>query len=312
MIPSRLIFVWIGEKLPLTTQAAIKSAYKNDKPNEIFLIHEGLDTSQPELKSLQNQYPLEVKKFNPQWFDSVPQKKKIQLIYSTLTQPVARSNIIRMIALWKWGGIYLDTDTITFKSLNPLRKQTSFCGEEPVLIPSEIKKRPINIAWIWISFLLIIRNMCAYFPQGYLVFKPLEKLCYHRVNNAIMGSIPKAPFLYQYFNQIAQIPKEQWKRRFYFGTYALQGLVKQKCNNLTVYPSHYFYPLGSEICNHWFRPNVLWKKILNKNCYVVHWYQSVETRYLKQSIDFKWLEKNSKTPFAQWLKPLFLNNQNDK
>ena len=302
MIPSRLIFVWIGKVLPISTQLAIHSAYLNDSAQEILLVQEGLDENQTSIKELKKHTNLKIYKFDESWIDDVPHNQKTKDIFKTLSRPESRSNIIRMISLWRWGGIYLDTDTVTLKDLNLLRLNESFCGKEPVLFPFILKKKPWTLQWIWVFILFSFRFVATHIPLGYLFFLPLQKLCYQKVNNAILGSVSHSDFLQKYFDYIVSIPKKKWTRRFYFGTYALQEVIKSKDLKTKVYPSRFFYPLGPEICHHWFRRCVFWKSIISSDCLLVHWYQSVEKRFLKQPINKEWIQKNPKAPFSKWFK----------
>ena len=126
-IPDRIVFVWLGRSLPDVALVAIWSARAANPGAEVVVLHDGLEgpaepgvTFEPVTDAI---------------FDAIPAGDAAARLYRTLPSPTARSNLLRLAALYHHGGIYLDTDTITIRDLAPLRRLRGFCGAEHVACP---------------------------------------------------------------------------------------------------------------------------------------------------------------------------------
>jgi hypothetical protein len=103
---------------------------------------------------------------------------------------------------------------------------------------------------------------------------------------------------------IATVPEKELLIRFRLGTHLLQRLTQNKSSEyMEVLPAPYFYPLGPEISRHWFYPHE--KKnssgFTYSNTYVIHWYHSVEKKFLNQELTPILLEQHKNWPITKWL-----------
>ena len=301
-IPNRLIFIWFGKSFPLTNQIAVKSAVRMCNPEEVMLIHDGLSAEDDAVHDLTENYRVVLKEATEDWFDNLPEGGEVaRSLFKNLSSPVSRSNILRLAVLWKLGGIYLDMDTITIRSLDPLRSHEGFCGCETVAVPGYMYKNLNPLKWVWTGFKVGFRNICRYLPKGYAFFKMMESFYDQSVNNAVLGSMAKNPFLEQAFLTIKEIPELAQGKRYRLGTHLLQELTKNKSSeNMHVFDRSYFYPLGPEISVFWFRKNSAryCDKLIDDRTHVIHWYSSVQKKFMKQSIDAQYLAGNPTSAFA--------------
>lgn len=75
---------------------------------------------------------------------------------------------------------------------------------------------------------------------------------------------------------------------------------------MLILPARYFYPLGPEISAHWFKKHTDNKldKLILKDTRIVHWYNSVEGRFLKTKLSEEWVKKNPTTAFSRMAQEL--------
>ena len=86
-----------------------------------------------------------------------------------------KSDVLRLQVLQEFGGIYLDLDTISVRSLAPLRKHGFVIGKQTVIFP-----------WNWKQRL----KKCLLEGTGRYLRRPIEGLC-----NAVLLSEPNSPFM---------------------------------------------------------------------------------------------------------------------
>ncbi|MGL1935629.1 MAG: glycosyltransferase [Fibrobacterales bacterium] len=305
-IPNRLIFIWFGNSFPLANQLAIKSAIDKCKPEETLLIQEGLSMETEGIAELVNTYGVTLMDADSSWFNDLPPGGETALqLFNTLTSPASRANLLRMASLYKLGGIYLDMDTITTKSLDPLRTLDGFIGTETVALPGSLFHSKNPFRWLTAGIRMAAREFCVRIPYGYQLFKLIEPLYHQAVNNAVIGSAPKNPIWVTALNTIEQMPQDERLKRFRLGTHLMQGLTgNRSIPNMTVFNFRHFYPLGPEISAFWFKPGYAKQihSMVRDETYLIHWYNSVEKRFLKQTIDRAFLDNHQNTPFYALVK----------
>ena len=131
--------------------------------------------------------------------DNLPSDVRRPEVYERLRVPAERSDILRLEVLWRFGGVYVDTDFECLRSLEPLIEEVEFFT-----------------AWI-------------------------ER---HRINNAIIGSVPGHPIL-------DRALAEMQPREFYgydkeaAGPLFLNQIVEQYPAT-TIFPKDLFYPKTEE------------------------------------------------------------------
>ncbi len=308
-IPNRLIFIWFGKHFPLGNLLSMQSARKQCRPEEILLIADQPEAIVAQLGAAATWPELRIEKAGVHWFDGLSDGERMvrgqalaRELYESCRQPAAKANLLRLAALYRLGGIYLDCDTLTIADLAPLRALRGFCGSEPVVFPSEFHGRRNPLKWLGAGFRLALRDLLARLPHGWRSFRALEGLYDQAANNAIIGAEAGHPLLEACFAALESIPSADRLRRFRLGTHLLQSVTGNRSHSgFQMFPAAYFYPLGPEISNHWFRPGTARhiEAMLTSDCLVVHWYNSVEARYLKEELSEAWLRRNSDTAMAE-------------
>ena len=302
-VPNRLIFVWLGSGLPWAGRLAIRSAVKHCRPEECLLLHQGLETALPEIGRNLGDIPLKAITIDELFFSSLPsQWSGLWDLYGQLTSPASKSNLVRLTALYQWGGVYLDTDTLTVKDLAPLRHHEGFCGLEHIALPQDLFASLNPMRWTRAGALLAIREACARWPGGYRAFRKVQSWLDLGVNNAVIGAGPGNSRIAGALDAILNMDSAERLKRFRLGTHLLQRVTRnQSSDDMAVLPPEYFYPLGPEISAHWFRPAPLEavNEMLTPNTYVVHWYQSVEGRFLRQPFDADWVRRHPEAPISR-------------
>jgi len=94
-IPSILHFVWVGPRQP--------------EPRVIKLLNDWKAITKMEIRLWGNQ-DLNTKEFSPEILEKINQSEK----------PAQKADIIRLAVLYKYGGVYLDTDMRPIRDILPL------------------------------------------------------------------------------------------------------------------------------------------------------------------------------------------------
>ncbi|MCQ2097037.1 MAG: hypothetical protein MJY87_03720 [Fibrobacter sp.] len=311
MIPNRLIFIWLGPKFPWSGGLAIRSAYNIQKPTSIWLVHEGLRQDGDGWELIKDIPGLEVIPVSDSHFEGLGDDGLCGKLFHTLTAPASRANLLRLALLFKYGGVYLDTDIIMVKPFEQLMEQKGFVGTEPVALPASLFGSINPFRWIFCGLQFAFREFCARVPRGYGLFRAFEGLFSAAVNNAVIGSEPGNETITKAFEFIKTMPEEERLKRFRLGTRLLQNVTRNKSSDsMQVVPAPYFYPLGPEISAHWFKKNTHRRlnRLLRPETCVVHWYNSVEGRFLKTKLSRQWVEDHPDTAFSE-LSRLTLNEK---
>ncbi|MBO7383728.1 MAG: hypothetical protein J6U07_03825 [Fibrobacter sp.] len=309
MIPNRLIFIWLGPKFPWSGGVAVRSAYKVQQPQSIWLVHEGLMQEGDGWDLIKDIPGLEVIPVQDSHFEGLDDDGLCLKLFKTLKAPASRANLLRLALLYKYGGVYLDTDVIVVKPFDNLMQQKGFIGVEPVALPADLFRSVNPFRWIYCGLQFAFREFCARLPGGYRLFRLAERGFSAAVNNAIIGSEPGNPTIRSAFEFIKKMPEAERLKRYRLGTRLMQNVTHNKSSeSMVVLPARFFYPLGPEISAHWFKPktsNKLDELILKDTC-VVHWYNSVEGRFLHTKVSAEWVKENPTTAFSELSKE-FIN-----
>lgn len=307
-IPNRLFFIWFGRSFPYGNLLAMRSARKQCRPDEIVLIADAVDAVREKLGSQPGDvgaWPeLRVVEANESWFDGLPHGGEIaRQVFTQSKHAPTRANLLRLAALHKLGGIYLDFDTVTVCDLSSLRVGSAFFGLEHVVFPRAFYQNRNPLKWVTAGLRLAMRDMFARLPGGWQYFRSIEGAYFAAANNAVLGSEAGHGFLAHCFDLIANVPEAERFVRFRLGTHLLQEASSSvsQYSDVNALPPQVFYPLGPEISNHWFRPGTASQldQMLLPTTQVVHWYNSVEGRYLKQPLDEGWLAAHADTAMAE-------------
>lgn len=286
VIPNHFIFIWYGRTLPTFAFVAIRSALSQNPGSTASLFHEPDLAVDPDLITLTARglrltvLNIEALARDAQQLSPTLDTTRLVAIYRQLTASAARANLVRLLALYTLGGVYLDTDTLTLLDLTDLRQSGAFLGVERILFPEGISK--FNLKAIMLGEL---RRVCALVPHGYRIDKQMHSHYSLAANNAVIGATAVHPFILALLNGIVRMADDFVKRRFVLGTHLLQqtlsafGERPDTAHQVTVLDPAFFYPLGPMISRHYFRrylaPASVLNEVTDSRTHIIHWYASV-------------------------------------
>lgn len=297
-IPDRRFFVWLGPRLPLEVLIAVRSAHRAHRAGETLLLWDQPWDLDPVGQRLAAD-GVRILPADSRWFAGLGAAGvHARALAMRLRSPVARSNLLRLAALHALGGVYLDTDTITLRSLEPLRGLPGFCGSEPVSTPGAVWRSRSPLRWLHSGALHGIRWVCARAPGGVDAFRRIEPL-YHRVAcNSTLGAPAAHPLITEAFTCVAKMSEVAATRRFALGVHLLQSLTgNRSLPNFVVLPPSVFCPLGPEVAAHWFRPGsaARYHTWLGPDSRVMHWYGSTASRRGYLPLDEGWIRRHRRS-----------------
>jgi hypothetical protein len=292
-IPARAHFCWIGTRLPWASAFAVLSAANRSELPEIVLHHTDVLDEDAVLAALKQTPRVRLSRVDPvAYLLQAGQKLGIEdgltAIYRRLANPAARSDVLRAAILYLEGGLYLDMDTLTTKSLLPLLNTRQFVGCEFIIWPHFARTSRSPALWARSLTLDLIRKMMRRTPHGWRLFRLVEHFCYRGINGAVMGAEATSPLLEDYLRAMPTVPPERHNQPYALGPDLLQEVIGRYVrDDLTIQEPHVFYPLPPEISEHWFRigRNVRLDAVLSAETRVVHWYASVRTKSRVALID---------------------------
>ena len=226
VIPRRVIFAWYGRDLPLMVRAAVRSAIEVLKPDETLLIHAGLEADTPGLESLRRRSGFVTERVGADWFAGLPAGGDMARLHDRVPSAAAKANILRLAALWKLGGLYLDTDTVAVRDLGELWDRRGLCGLEPVALPPELYRSRDPLRWTGAGVKLAVREILARVPGGARAFRSIRGWYRSCVNNAVLGSCARNPLLGRAFELIAAMDERERLRKYRLGPHLLQALTE--------------------------------------------------------------------------------------
>ena len=299
-IPARAHFCWIGTRLPWACAFAVLSAANRSELPEILLHHTDVLDEDGALAALKQTPQVRLRRVDPvAYLLQAGQKLGVDaglaVIYRRLTNPAAQIDILRAAILYLEGGLYLDMDTVTTKSLLPLLDARQFVGCEFIIWPHFARTARSPALWARSLTLDLIRKMMRRTPQGWRLFRLVEHFCYRGINNAVMGAEAISPLLEDYLRAMLTVPAERQIQPYALGPDLLQDVIgRYRRDDLTIQEPHVFYPLPPEISEHWFRigRNVRLDAVLSPETRVVHWYASVRTKARVALIDPDYVRKH--------------------
>jgi hypothetical protein len=292
-IPARAHFCWIGTRLPWASAFAVLSAaYRSELP-EIVLHHTDVLDEDAVLAALRQTPRVRLSRVDPvacllETGQRLGIEDGLTTIYRRLANPAARSDVLRAAILYLEGGLYLDMDTLTTRSLLPLLNARQFVGCEFIIWPHFARTSRSPVLWARSLTLDLIRKVMRRIPHGWRLFRLVEHFCYRGINGAVMGAEAASPLLEDYLRAMLTLPPERQNQPYALGPDLLQEVVGRYLrDDLTIQEPHVFYPLPPEISEHWFRigRNVRLDAVLSPETRVVHWYASVRTKSRVAVID---------------------------
>jgi hypothetical protein len=329
LIPPNLLFVWFGARVPLFVELALRSAATHNPNAKVVLLASGLTHDE----HARLQVPgLSVETLNFESLLSAASRRaretygrgldvgRLEFVWEQLRTPAARANVVRLLHLFCYGGIYLDTDTLTLRNFDDLRRHSAFCGQERLLWPKERLTKQSRYFWLDGPALTVARKALANVPRGYRVQASLYRYYALAVNNAVLGCTSGHPAFLAALDRACALPNAELSKQFRLGTHLLQQVFQTDANaaateteRVTLLPPEYFYPLGPVISSHYFRETSdvdgVVADIVTPNTHVIHWYASVSNLLTYDATRI--LAEAQEVPFAHLCAPYLMSSQSN-
>lgn len=311
-IPAVAHFIWFGRNLLWVHVLAIRSAAERGGFERVILHHADDLSDSPWWNELPGIRGFEARQLNPeQLLSRCPQGDTLVEIYRELSEPAGKANMVRAALLYLEGGVFLDSDTVTVASFQPLLSLGGvFCGEERINRPYAVRVSRSLKVLVPVFIRRLIRSALRELPRGWRAFQWIEHFYPAAVNNAVLGSEPGHPFLGELLRRMVGLPVERRKVRYALGTHLLQQAVEEyRGPDLRIMTPHRFYPLGPEISIHWFRKTrrANLSEVLRPDTILVHWYASVRTRTIVPEINPAYVKARSRTQLFSALASAFVD-----
>lgn len=312
-IPHRFHFVWFGNTFPRANRLAMESCLAHCRGAEVLLWHSEELSQHADFRALL-QSGLQARRldadsaFGPATeaqrapFD-VPRLKQI---WNAVASHVTRSNLARAILLYRYGGIYLDTDVLVVRDFEALRQHEAFVGTERVVWPASAT-RGWSVQRLLKSPLLdLLRKLSAALRDGEWLIRKTANWYPTAVNGAVFGARPGHPFLAELLRKTSEVSEDKWPLKHRLGTHVLQDTVAgYLASDLKILGPDSFYPLGPEISRQYFReqsdPAKFAQRIVGPDTCAIHWYASVTD--LSSFSDAQWGKLMGRTIYGHLCAP---------
>lgn len=218
-IPKQFHFIWITEDF-------MKDRNNIEAGHEI-VIQSFIDNNPKYLHTIWTNWRVQI------LIDTLQNDKLRQLLLSNKISLVQKTDILRMIILEKYGGIYSDLDVLCISSFDDLLNNNFFVGEE-----AANRRTHMNL-----------QNQVAHDM--------------HYVNNTVMGCVQGSKVAKRYLEDVFKVKNIF---RISYGPNAIENtLAIVENHEYTILPSDYFF------VKDYFTE--LDTKKLTKNTKIVHFYQ---------------------------------------
>ena len=284
-IPNQFHFVWDDKFFPYSAYLAIRSVAMHCKPERIFLFKTPQLNDVPNFVRLRREVdclePVDIDL--PGWLEQAALPCTQQLLDANRFLKERNyygsvSDLLRSLNLYLRGGIYLDTDTLTLRDMDPLRKHGAFLAEEHILVSSKVWRRNSRWRYFRTGPLTLARDICMRFAYGVRLFQIISPLYLRVVHNATMGFRPGHPLMRDALLGMAERYPDRHTRYPLLGPDMLQDLIaKNTYGDLTVLPPRCFSPLGPTMTFQYFHLRrkktlaTLTKWIVKPDTYAIHW-----------------------------------------
>lgn len=296
MIPANAHFIWFGTSFPWLHGAAVCTAAAHGGFDRVVVHHADPIDDTPGVRLCQDAPGVELRPLDAHavFARLGARGERLAALFDRLDAPAARANMVRAAILASEGGVYLDTDTVTVRSLTPLRERAgAFCGVEHVVFPATTVRARSPLTQLGALAKTTMRDVYRRRAGGWRAFRGIEHRFATAENNAILASEAEHPFIEALIDGMLAVPPERQLVRFALGTHLLQDVVARYDGpGLEVHAPPAFYPLGPELSQHWFRDGTAadLHEILLPDTRVVHWYASVRTREVAPHVDAAWVK----------------------
>jgi hypothetical protein len=163
-----------------------------------------------------------------------------------------------------------------------------FIGCEFIVWPQFVRQSRSPLVWARHLTLDLVRKILRRVPDGWKLFRQIERFYFRGINGAVMGAEPRSSLLTEYLQAMLALPSGRRAQPYALGPELLQEVVdNHRGDDLVVEEPQTFYPLPPEISEQWFSVGrrIRLDSVLSAETRVVHWYASVRTRSRVAQID---------------------------
>jgi len=312
-MPHRFHFVWFGTSFPRANRLAIESCLACCPGAEVILWHSDDLHQHADFRFLL-QSGLTSRRLDAESAFGSPSEARgapfdvarLKQIWNAVASHVTRSNLARAILLYRYGGIYLDTDVLVVRDFEALRQHQAFVGTERVVWPAWACRGWSVQRLIKSPLLDLLRKLSAVQRDGEWLIRKTANWYPTAVNGAVLGARAGHPFLAELLRKTCQVPEAKWPLKHRLGTHVLQDTVAAyHGSDLEILAPDAFYPLGPEVSRQYFRPQSdpvrFAQRIVTPNTCAIHWYASVTD--LAKFNDAQWAELMGRTIYGHLCAP---------
>ncbi len=321
-IPSIAHFVWFGQSFPWLNWLAVRSAADRGGYDRVFLYHTD-DLSEAEhFQGLVHDPRIGCIRFDFQELltsiESIA--PGIGAVSASLKDPAMKADLARLALLWRYGGAYLDMDTVSIAPLDDLRAVGGFfCGAERLVWPWAVRGSR-NPLWLGLAIVRSgVRDLLRCHPSGWRYFRHIERLYPVGPSNAVLGAVPGHLLLGEILNGVTGLStKRLAASRCAAGTDLLEEVLSRyRGDDVRVLPTEAFFPLGPEISEHWFRlhprhRSVCPAEVVGPNTRVVHWYASVRAKHIIPIFDAAYVRENRSRQLLSALSAPWVGSEHER
>ena len=313
-VPPVAHFVWSGSRLPAVAWLAMRAALERGGLGAVRLHHTDAPlAADPLVRDLCTRPGFELAHIHPTHVFHLDLdasvERRLERLMPSLPGPAARADVLRLCILWQQGGIYLDTDAIVLRSLQPLLGAKAFVGLERVCLPAAVVHSRSPARWARAGLLLGAREVCTRLPRPDRAFALIERHYDLACNNAVIGAPPRHPGLELLLRAAASLPQARAMQLYELGPRLLESVTGNRSSaTFEVHEPQAFYPLGPEVCATYVQddPRAELDNALDSSTFAVHLYDSVLARRIKGPLDAAWFARTGRTTLlgrlcAPWL-----------
>ncbi|MEL6445919.1 MAG: glycosyltransferase [Bacteroidota bacterium] len=321
-IPALGHFVWLGPRLSVLGYLSVRSALDRGGFEAIRLHHDvPALADDPLVQDLQRYPTFELLPIAPEDFLkgeglegeddalTIAHRQEVARRYHLLGPMTSRANVLRLLVLWRDGGVYLDTDAITLRDLAPVRQGfQGFAGLERVAMTTAVVNGYNPFQWAKAGWLNLVREGIRRFSgNAGAAFRRIEHWFTLAPNNAILGATPGNATVARFLREAATMPEAQALTRKQIGPRLLERLLgTDGVPDFRMLPPDAFYPLPPEVCWDYVRddPQHRLGDRPTPTAYVAHLYDSVLSRWLRGPLDAAHFEATrGRTMLARMVEP---------
>lgn len=307
-IPPRVHFIWIDPPLTALPYLAVRAALDRSGADEVVLHVEDPSLEQdPLVQDLLGRPGFVLRRLEvASLFDGA--WPSLRPLYERLDHAPSRANLARLIILDREGGIYLDTDAVVLRTLDPLRAEQGFAGTERIVFSAALYASRNPFRWLHAGLLTAARDLVrrAFLDAG-AAFRRIERLYPIAANNAVLGARPGHPLLERVLNRVSVMNEDDAMRRYRLGPKLLETVTGNRSHeDFRLFDPWAFYALPPEICMAYAHhdPEGRLGDRPHPDAFVAHIYDSVLRLRLKRPLDAAYFaETRGQTMLARMVEP---------